>query len=558
MLRSEMFLVLDDYHLITSRQVQDALIFLIEHLPGNLHLVIASRADPSLPLARYRACGELAELHLADLRFHPDEAADFLHNTAHLDLCEEDSAALTARTEGWIAGLQMAALSVQDQAEPSRFIRAFTGSNRYVMDYLVEEVFQRRPPEVQEFLLQTSILEKMCGLLCEAVVDGLREGEGQAMLEQLERANLFILPLDDRRAWYRYHRLFADLLSRQIALHLPGRSAELHRRACAWYRAHDLPGDAIAHALKGEDFQKAGDLIEAAAEQALLYSQNITLSNWIDALPAEQLHSRPRLRLYHAWVSLYRGKPLNEIETYLQQIDASALPGHLAALNAYLTALKGSFYQAFNLAQDALTHLPSNDCFLRSMATWILGLQVVIAGKREQAMIRLKQVIQNSQRVGNVMVTVFTLCNLGDQIISQGDLPLAEETYQRALALAVDEQGSPLPISGLALTRLGEILRERNELAQAEAVITEGLQRLRPWNELATIYGSLSLALVQQARGDTASADATIANAGQLAVRYDITQVDDRMVQLIQMRLRLLQGDRERSIRTPTGCCQPP
>ena len=254
-------LVLDDYHVIDAKPIDDALTFLLEHLPPQMHLVITTREDPQLPLARLRARGHLTELRAADLRFTPAEAAAFLNQVMGLDLSAEDIAALETRTEGWIAGLQLAALSMQGREDVPGFIRAFAGDNRYIVDYLVEEVLQRQPDHVRSFLLQTAILDRLNGPLCDAVTG---QEEGNARLEALERGNFFVVPLDDKRHWYRYHHLFADVLSAHLMAEQPDQVATLHRRASEWYEQNGSAADAIRHALAAEDFARAADLVELA------------------------------------------------------------------------------------------------------------------------------------------------------------------------------------------------------------------------------------------------------------------------------------------------------
>jgi LuxR family transcriptional regulator, maltose regulon positive regulatory protein len=258
----EIILVLDDYHVIDSTAADGTLAFLLEHLPPNMHLVIAIREDPRLPIPRLRARNQLTEVRAADLRFTPDEASAFLNEVMRLDLSAEDVAALEERTEGWIAGLQLAALSMRGREDVPGFIRAFAGDNRFVLDYLVEEVLQRQPERVRSFLLQTSILDRLCGPLCDAVTE--QEG-GRGMLEALERGNLFIVGLDDKRHWYRYHHLFAEVLSAHLMQELRDQVPTLHRRASEWHEHNGSAADAIRHALAAEDFERAANLVELAA-----------------------------------------------------------------------------------------------------------------------------------------------------------------------------------------------------------------------------------------------------------------------------------------------------
>ncbi len=543
--RQDFLLVLDDMHLLTSQPVHAALAFLLEHLPDNLHLVLASRADPPLPLARLRARGQLAEIRLADLRFTAEEASTFLNQAMRLGLTAEDISALVMRTEGWIAGLQMAAISLQSHPDATSFIQAFTGSNRYILDYLMEEVLQRQTPEVQDFLLKTSILEQMCGSLCEAILPGLESGQGQITLERLEHANLFVLPLDDQRDWYRYHRLFADLLQRQLQQALTSEVQNLHRSASQWFEGQGLVGEAIEHSLKAHDFERAAGLIEATANTMLMTSQTATLRRWVQALPAESLPARPHLHIYYACTLLLEGQVLDETERQLQTIIAAGnlLPAHLAPLKAYLALYLGLMPEAVRLSRQALEELPAEDRFLRSVAEWIINIASIYSGDRNAALPVLEQVIQMSQRAGNVMLAVMSVTNLADTYLSKGDLNLAKQSYQRALEMAVDLRGKPLPVSGLPLARLGEIAREHNNLDEAETLLNEGIRRMKPWNNIAANYGLVSLALIQQARGNTQIATEIIQKAIERASQTEATQLDDLLVRLIQSRLWLMQGD---------------
>ena len=300
----DIVLVLDDYHVIDASDVQDGMAFLLDHLPPWLHVVIASRADPALPLARWRARGELAEIRAAELRFTPDEAAAYLNEMMGLQLTAQDVAALEARTEGWIAALQLAALSMQGRDDVAGFIAGFAGDDRYVVDYLVEEVLQRQPDRVQAFLLQTSILGRLSGPLCDAVTG---QGGGKAMLEALDRGNLFLVPLDDRRRWYRYHHLFADVLQARLLDERPGQVPDLHRRASAWYEQNGEPPVAIGHALAAEDFGRAADLVERAIPAMRITRQEATVHGWLKALPDEVVRVRPDAQRLpspgHCWLS---------------------------------------------------------------------------------------------------------------------------------------------------------------------------------------------------------------------------------------------------------------
>jgi LuxR family transcriptional regulator, maltose regulon positive regulatory protein len=320
-------LVLDDYHVIDAEAVDDALAFLLEHLPPQVHLVIATREDPRLPLARLRARGQLTELRAADLRFTSSEAAEFLKRVMGLDLSAGEIAAVESHTEGWIAGLQLAALSMRGREDIAGFIEAFAGDNRYILDYLVEEVLQLQPARVRVFLLQTSILDRLSGPLCGAVTD---QEESVALLGALERGNLFVVPLDDRRQWYRYHHLFADVLQAHVMAEQPDQVSTLHRRASKWFEQNGLQADAIRHALAAEDFGRAADLVELAVPAMRRSRQEATLLGWLQALPDELFHVRPVLSVHHAGTLLQSGQ-LDGVEARLR--DAARWLDRTADMN---------------------------------------------------------------------------------------------------------------------------------------------------------------------------------------------------------------------------------
>ncbi len=312
-LPNDVVLVLDDYHVIDAHDIQDGMSFLLEHLPPRLHLVITTRADPALPLARLRARGELVEIRAADLRFTPEEAAAYLNEVMGLDLGASEVVALEARTEGWIAALQLAALSIQGRDDVAGFIAGFAGDDRYIVDYLADEVLHRQPEHVRQFLLQTSILGRLTGPLCDAVTG--HEG-GTAMLEALDRGNLFLVPLDDRRRWYRYHQLFADVLRTRLFDEQPAWVPDLHRRASHWYEHNGDRSEAIRHALAGEDFDRAASLIELAVPALRQGHHEVTALRWLRALPDEVIGRRPVLSVAYAWALLSIGE-LEDVERRL-------------------------------------------------------------------------------------------------------------------------------------------------------------------------------------------------------------------------------------------------
>jgi LuxR family maltose regulon positive regulatory protein len=567
-------LVLDDYHLINAQAVHDAVDFLLQHAPENLHLVIATRSDPPLQLARLRGQGQLSELRASDLRFTYEEAAAFLELIVGAELSAEDLATLTSRTEGWIAGLQMASIALRamvsaperDQGDITRFIQGFSGSHRYILDYLVEEVLQRQPGGVQAFLLQTAILDRLTGPLCDAVLEtGTSELEvhptlrqppisdlrspSQQILEHLEATNLFVMPVDHQRHWYRYHHLFADLLRQRLLQTYPDQVPTLHRRASRWYADNGLIAQAINHALAAKDFGPATDLIEQVAEATLMRSEVSTLLNWVDALPDELVRARPSLCLFHAWALLLAGRPLDAVQARLRDADSGPghVPGKAAILRGFLAALLGQTPRAAELSRQALEQLPQDDLFLRCVVTWSLGIAHLWRGDFPAGRRALEQAARMSQQMGNVMVAVVALCHLAESHLIQGQLQQAWELYTQALDLAVDRQGQPLPIAGMAQIGLGELLRERGDLAAAVRYLEEGIELTQQWGIIGTLDGYIALARVRQAQGDMESAYEAMRAAEQVALRFDATELDDRFVALHKARLCIAHSDADPS-----------
>ena len=386
-------LVLDDYHVIDSKPVDQALTFLLEHLPPQMHLVIATREDPPLPLARLRARGQLTELRAADLRFTPAEAAEFLNQVMGLNLSAEDIAALETRTEGWIAGLQLAALSMQGHQDTASFIQSFTGSHHFVLDYLLEEVLQQQSESVQAFLLRTSILNRLCGPLCDAVLrdtagSGQETGQqtGQETLEYLERANLFIVPLDNERRWYRYHHLFGDILRQRLGQRLsPGEIAEYHLRASLWYEKNGDEAEAFHHAIAAGDFGRAAGLAESAWQGMDDRFQTAAWLGWVKKLPEEVIRLRPVLSTQMGLAFMDAGEPeaseacLQDAERCLNgssggmvvvdEAQLKPLPAMIAMTRAYNAQVQGNLSATVKYAELALQLIPEDDLFRRAQAT---------------------------------------------------------------------------------------------------------------------------------------------------------------------------------------------
>ena len=494
-------LILDDYHIIDTQPVDNALAFLLEHLPPQMHMVIATREDPPLPLARLRVRGQLTELRANDLRFTHAEAAGFLNQVMDLNLSANHITALETRTEGWIAGLQLAALSMQGQIDTDNFINSFTGSHYFVLDYLLEEVLQQQPEVVQIFLLYTSILDRLCGSLCDAV---LQEGSGQLStppasgqetLEYLEQANLFIIPLDNERRWFRYHHLFTDLLKHHLHQTFADQIPKLHQRASKWYEQNDLPSAAIHHAFAAEDFNRAADLAELAWPAMSGSFQSIEWLSWVKALPDEFIRARPVLSVSYAWAFLNSGNPqaagvrLLDAELWLQPAataneplqDPSAgmivvdeeqfnsLPTSLATARAYHAQAIGDTSAAVHYARQVLDLLPEGDHKWRGDATALLGLAYWTNGDLKAAH---KTLSDGLAVMGSLDVIIGTFV-LADMKMGLGHLQGALRSCEHALQLA-SEHGEPLPLGTEDVyTAISALHRELGDLeASAHDLMT--------------------------------------------------------------------------------------
>lgn len=512
-------LVLDDYHVIEAPAIHQALTFLLNHLPPQFHLILASRSDPPLPLAQLRAREQLRELRANDLRFTPEEAALFLNQVMGLNLSTADVAALEARTEGWIAGLQLAALSMQNQADIPGFISAFTGSNRYIVDYLIDEVLGQRPADLLNFLLQTSILDRLSAPLCDAVTGG---SGSQALLEELERANLFIVPLDEERRWYRYHHLFADVLRNRLRQTQPALAPELHRRASTWHERQGHMAEAIHHALAGDDSARAAGLVERSAWDLLGRGEVTTLQRWLDALPAEVVSARPDLGLAYGWLFSITNRldllaarlPTLERDGSLTQAQSS----QIAALQAHLALESNDFRCALEFCQTALAGIPESNPHMRGLVSYFLAFAEHMSGDTTTAARTFAHASALGQVSGNILLVAHGLNYLAAMQQAQGQLRQAAETYQRAIHLSSDAYGRPLVIACILLCGLGKLLREWDELDESERLLRESIELARLGDNAGEeINAHVALALTLQARRDAKGAEDALGAARQIA-----------------------------------------
>jgi LuxR family maltose regulon positive regulatory protein len=538
-------IVLDDYHWIKSLAVHQMVDFLLERLPNQAHMIIITRADPALPIARLRGRGQLNELRLEDLQFRPDEIRSFLTRFEDIQLSPDEVEILIQRTEGWIAGLQMAAISLQDHTDQSGIIQSFSGDHHYIMDFLLDEVLRRQPPQLQKFLLNTSILSRLCGPLCDAVLGAPPEREQPAgdVLAALEHNNLFILPLDQHREWFRYHRLFADLLLARLQSEGPEHIQNLHRRASRWFEEQNLMDEAIQHALLSEDTQIAADLVERASQEVLLRSETTTFLRWVQRLPVEEIAHRPRLGIYQAWALLFQGAPLRIVEAHLAGgRQGGDPPGGATLLDAFVALSRGQISEGLELAEAALEVLPLEEVYLHDLATFCVAGARIAAGDEESGQHLLEATTQAAQRSGNPSTAVIFLTELAETRMKQMKLDEAQELYQRALAAATDADGKRLPIAGRALTGLGSLALERYDLDSAEQLLVEGIQKTEHWSLISTLEAHLSLVIVHHARGKPEDVRNSFGLLYDLADRFDASEVDDLVVELTEARVNIWQG----------------
>jgi LuxR family maltose regulon positive regulatory protein len=506
--------VLDDYHLIGDAAVHDALTFLLDHLPPPLRFVLAGRSDPPLPLARFRAHSELLELRGEDLQFGEDESAEFLNRRMALDLGDHEVRALHAQLEGWPAGLQLASLSLRRHGAADAL--PVSGRHRFIADYLSEDVLVHLPDDVQRFLLQTSILDRLRDSLCDAVTETITS---QAMLEYLERENLFLTPLDDRREWFRYHRLFADVLSEALRRRHPEEVAPLHRRAAAWHLEHDMPDPAFHHAVAGDDPELAIQILERYESEKLHGGELRVVQAWLDDIPAAWHATYPQLGLVTAGLLAFRGaldacvRCIDEVEQRLAPVaseDRRRQQAKVTAFRCLVDCFHNDLERAELHATEALRELPEEDRSVRIDVHHALGETYGRHGHWEQARDHYLQALALSQGAGARVRAAHIFGALADLALRRGRLRDAEDAWRKALA-AVEDPASwgrlPLPVIGWLYLRLGELRYERNELADAWALITRGLEHAEVGGDVrALIAGHVLASRITLTDGDLVAA----------------------------------------------------
>lgn len=543
----ELVLILDDYHVIQNETIHSALFFLLEHLPIKLHIIISTRVDPPWPLARLRARNQLIEIRAQDLRFTTEEAASFLERVMGLNLTTGDVAALEERTEGWIAGLQLAALSMKGRSDLAGFVKAFTGSHVYVAEYLLEEVLKQQPEEVQAFLLQTSILERLNARLCEAVT-GCQDG--QAVLMSLLRANIFVFPLDDEGWWFRYHHLFSELLKARLQQDMPAEAIfMLHQRAAAWYEQNGFEVEAVNHALAAKDFEKVASMVEQAAHAIIFTGRVNILRDWLETLPETSFHTHPRLAFYLFWIDLLQGKAdlseqtILEREALLKALPSSPendqLRGELMAVVCRAMVLTGRTSRGIRLAQEALANLSTGDLASRARANSALAMAYGLEGRTEEARLAYRECLAQAIAAGDYRLAAHTLMVMAFDQSHYGQLHEAARTYQSIIDLENQAGVSKVFFpAGQGYIGLASIYLERNDLETAENYLKQGMELCRQGGLDAIFLGRILMSRLRQAKGDLEGALKEIQLPKQAFQR-----ADDFSIAVRQIQIRLAEGD---------------
>lgn len=540
-------LVLDDYHLITAPPIHHALNFLLDHSTPNLHLVLTTRADPPLALARLRARGRLLELRAADLRFTPAEAAQFFRGTMGLDLPLEYVTALDARTEGWIAGLQLAALSVRGQQDVGAFVAAFTGSHRFVVDYLAEEILNRQTETVQNFLVQTSILERFNASLCQAV---LQIDTAPALLQELERANLFLIPLDSAGEWYRYHQLFADAMASRLRQTQPGRMSELHSRASAWFEQNHFVAEAITHALAANDFQRAADILEPRARDFSRRGEHETIGGWLDQLPDAALDTHPALWLARASILIQQNQ-LDRAERALEHAEANGgaqVEGEAALQRALLALMRDDYAQAIARSDHALAVLPADAARARGEAYYRLGVGHNWNGQIDRARTAFTESSRLAQAVEDVPTTLLALLNLAATYYLRAQVRQYQSILQQALTWSNAHNASDVPMASYVHGDMALAFYEWNQLSTAmehsrlSYILAERGGLTRMLCDASAMHARIALA-----QNERAAALEALERAQAFSERYQLPMRYQSNIEMVRAFVWLRDGQIERA-----------
>jgi ATP/maltotriose-dependent transcriptional regulator MalT len=546
----EVVLALDDYHLITNIIIHDFLNRLFAHTLPAFHLVILTRADPPLPLARLRVRNELVEIRADDLRFTVDETAMFLSQTMGRSLSPEQVAALELRSEGWIAGLQLAALSLQGNEDVNTFIQSFSGGHHYLVDYLLEEVLNRQTESMRDFLLKTSILERMNASLCNALTGS---ADGQSMLYELEQVNLFVTALDHDRHWYRYHQLFADVLRNRLSQSRLVDLNDLHCRAADWLEQNECLPEALRHALACGDKDCAGRIAEQIDAQMLARGERVALLNWLQSVE-ELVPLRPMLSIDKAWALILTGQS-EPVEALLLQAErlipddaadeqSQHMRGNIAAIRSYMATILGDVTGGLDLGRHALAILPESDLSVRAVVHLALGSALVLRGEYDPAIQLVEQASRLGKLSGNIQVAVLAKSSLANLLMTLGQYHRSEENYRQALLLATQPNGQMLPMAAHVYSGLSRLMYEWNDLNAALENAQKAFDLGQSWGDVDTLVTAHGmLARIRQALGDEKGAEESISSAERLVRMHQIASGGPGWVEMVHVSLWLAQGN---------------
>ena len=546
----DVILVLDDFHAVYTEAIQDAVSFLLERRPDNFHIILISRTDPLFPLSRLRSQGQLVEIRSRDLCFNRDEITQLLNQISDLNLTRGQIDDLETRTEGWIAGLQLLVHSMQGRPDVNNFIADFTGSHRYITDYLMEEVLRRQTEPVRNFLLQTSLLDRMCSPLCEAVLGGgevnVQAGQAdfpptigdapaalhayQSILEYLEHANLFVVPLDDRRQWYRYHHLFSDVLRNRLVDTAPQRIVPIHQKAAQWFQANGFPEEALKHRIASGDLDGAARFIAQNASLMLSSGEIATLLSWVEKLPPELIHAHPWLCVHYATALMLIGQipavePLfRTAEANIEKIDPSerrALLGDMAAMRSHIASRSGDVPLTIRLAQQALEDLPAEDLTVRSVVAYTLGNAHLLDRNAAGAAEAFSDAVRMGKAAGNIYIAVAAISSLSNLHFAQGRLHAASDLYQQSEILASQHGHLKSRMLDYGTVWQANLLREQNNLQAVLQILLEHIRLCELWRSTdAIVISSTVLARTHQALGNSQAAFEVIRQAQELVDHY--------------------------------------
>ena len=531
------FIVLDDYHLADSPEIHDITGQLIDRLPEDCHLIIVSRSDPLLRLAKLRGQGEITEIRAQDLQFTEKEVEVFLRSVLGDSFDKKEITALTRHTEGWIAGLQMIATSLRGSADVSFFIRKLTGHERMLTDYLIEEVFDQLQSDIQDFLLECSILDRFSAELCDAVRGGTDSAE---YLDSIDRGNLFITALDEERRWYRLHYLFSEMLKHRISQKNPEKVSSLHSAAAGWFYSQGQFREAIDHTLAAEEYHNAISLLEKHCDWFLMKGEIKPVLGWVSLIPEALVDENPYIGAFHAWSALVSGQPIKLVMRKLEVLSRKRQESIVQCLHAYIAVVRGNASKALQLSRMARSSIPESHKFLKGFTLLTEALATPSPGSSLPDIESLEDAFESSLESGNLLVGVLALAYQGQVFLSRGNLSLAEERFQRAIGLAVEKDGKKIPISGAGLLGIGEVNRLRGNVDTAIQCFQDGIQAYGGWFEPASIEGYVGLAFSLFSKGCGEESERAIVEATRLARQFDATERDDRFVALQKLKLVML------------------